>query len=81
MRRGLSAAALLVVMVLVGGVITAGAVKEEIVAFNVETKKYHCLECKWAIKCTKNCVDVPLSRAKSQHGVPCKVCGGTCRRR
>ncbi|HVR98828.1 MAG TPA: hypothetical protein VMW27_19575 [Thermoanaerobaculia bacterium] len=51
---------------------------EEKVAFNVESKKYHCLTCKWAIQCTKNCVEIPLSEAKRRGGVACKVCHGSC---
>lgn len=51
---------------------------EEEVAFNVETKKYHCLECRWAVACTKNCVVVTLGEAKRRGGIACKVCGGKC---
>lgn len=53
-------------------------IADEKVAFNVETKKYHCLSCRWAIACTKNCVEISRSEAKRRHGVPCKVCKGTC---
>jgi hypothetical protein len=51
---------------------------EEQVAFNVESKKYHCLECRHAKACTRNCIVVPLPEAKRRGGVPCKVCGGSC---
>ena len=51
---------------------------EEQVAFNVESKKYHCLDCRHAKACTKNCVVISLSEAKRRGGVPCKVCGGSC---
>ena len=54
--------------------------KDEIVAFNTKSHKYHCLECTWAKKCTVNCVNIPRSEAIRRGGVPCKVCGGTCRK-
>lgn len=54
-------------------------VQEETVAFNTKTHKYHCLTCIWAQRCTRNCVNIPLSEAIAQGGRPCKVCGGTCR--
>ncbi len=54
--------------------------KDEIVAFNTKSHKYHCLECTWAKKCTVNCVNIPKSEAIRRGGVPCKVCGGTCRK-
>ena len=57
------------------GVLSA---EEEKVAFNTESKKYHCLTCQWAKKCTRNCVVVALSEAKRRGGVPCKVCSGSC---
>ncbi len=69
-------AGLLVLLVL--SLLAPAAIAEEKVAFNVETKKYHCLECRWAVACTKNCVIVGVSEAKRRGGVPCKVCGGTC---
>jgi len=53
--------------------------KEENVAFNVENHKYHCLDCRWAIRCTKNCQEIPISEARRLGGVACKVCGGSCR--
>lgn len=52
--------------------------REERVYFNLQNKKYHCLTCEWAIKCTKNCVELDLSEAKRRGGIPCKVCGGRC---
>lgn len=45
-----------------------------IVAFNTQTHKYHYLSCKWAKRCTVHCVDMPLSKAIREGGVPCKVC-------
>jgi hypothetical protein len=49
---------------------------EETVIFNTKTHKYHSVNCKWAIRCTKNCISLPLSEAIRRGGVPCKVCGG-----
>lgn len=48
----------------------------EQVAFNVESKKYHCVTCQWAKKCTQNCILISKEEAKRRGGVPCKVCGG-----
>ncbi len=50
--------------------------KEEVVAFNTNSRKYHNPRCEWAIKCTKNCITIPHSEALRRGGVPCKVCGG-----
>lgn len=71
-----AAAGFLLLMLLLSGALTGA---EEKVAFNVATKKYHCLSCQWAIKCTRNCIEVSKSEAKRSGGVACKVCGGTCR--
>jgi DNA-directed RNA polymerase subunit RPC12/RpoP len=57
----------------------AGAAgKEETVAFNTESYKYHCLSCSSAKACTRNCIDIPRSEAQKRGGVACKRCGGTC---
>jgi hypothetical protein len=69
--------ALIVLLAWVAG--AAALAAEETVAFNVETKKYHCLSCRWAIACTKNCVEIGISEARRRGGVPCKVCGGSCK--
>ena len=53
--------------------------KEETVAFNTKSYKYHCLTCSSAKACTRNCIDVPISEAEKRGGVPCERCGGTCR--
>ena len=50
--------------------------KEQAVAFNTKTYKYHKLSCTWAKKCTRNCIIIPKSQAIKRGGVPCKVCGG-----
>lgn len=52
--------------------------REEVVAFNTKSLKFHCQTCTWAVRCTRNCFDIPISEAKKK-GVPCKVCGGSCR--
>lgn len=51
---------------------------DEIVAFNTESRKYHCLDCRWAIACTRNCIKIPIAEARKRRGVPCKVCRGSC---
>lgn len=48
----------------------------ETVVFNTQTHKYHKPTCRWAIKCTVNCVRIDKQQAKARGGVPCKVCGG-----
>jgi hypothetical protein len=50
----------------------------EMVAFNTSSRKYHCLTCSSALRCTKNCITIPLSEAR-QRGSPCGTCGGSCR--
>ncbi len=71
--------ACLIVLFLVVPFVQAAA-QEEMVAFNTKSLKYHCLSCEWAIKCTVNCVQIPKSEAIRRGGVPCKVCGGTCKK-
>lgn len=48
----------------------------ETVVFNVKTHKYHSIGCKYAIKCTVNCIKIEKQQAKSRGGIPCKICGG-----
>jgi hypothetical protein len=62
-----------------GGLSAQEQAAEEFVAFNRKSLKYHCLECTWAKKCTVNCVKITRSEAIRRGGVPCKVCGGSCR--
>jgi len=50
--------------------------QEQSVMFNTKSLKYHSPTCQWAIKCTKNCISIPLSEAINRGGIPCKVCGG-----
>lgn len=53
--------------------------QDETVMFNTQSGKYHCPQCEWAVKCTKNCVPMSLRKVRELGGVPCKVCGGRCR--
>lgn len=50
--------------------------KQEMVYFNTKTYKYHSQDCVWAQRCTRNCILITLSEARSRGGIPCKVCGG-----
>jgi methylphosphotriester-DNA--protein-cysteine methyltransferase len=49
--------------------------REDVVVFNVKTKKYHKASCLWAERCTRNCVFMKRSEALEKGGMPCKVCG------
>lgn len=60
------------------GLVAVSWAAEETVYFNVQSKKFHCLSCQWAKRCTRNCVKVSRSEALRRGGVACKVCGGTC---
>ena len=46
------------------------------VVMNTKTYIYHSPACKWAKRCTKNCIKTSKDNAKSQGARPCKVCGG-----
>ena len=46
------------------------------VKYNTNTKIYHDISCKWAHKCTKNCITIDHTDANKRGGRPCKVCGG-----
>ena len=46
------------------------------VVMNTKTYIYHSPTCKWATRCTKNCIKTTKDKAKSQGARPCKVCGG-----
>lgn len=52
---------------------------DEKVSFNKSSRKYHCLTCAWAKRCTDNCITITRAEAVSRGGVACKVCGGSCR--
>jgi hypothetical protein len=76
-QLGLRLAAVLLILAVVFSATLASS--DEKVAFNVQTKKYHCLSCRCAIACTKNCIEIQLSEAKRRGGIACKVCGGRCK--
>jgi len=77
--RGARAVKLVVALaLLILAFASSGADAEEKVAFNVESRKYHCLTCRHALACTRNCIEMSLSEAKRRGGVPCKVCRGSC---
>jgi|CXWL01.1.fsa_nt_gi hypothetical protein len=61
--------------------LASDAADDELVAFNVSTKKFRCPSCRHALACTRNCREVPLSEALARGGVACLVCGGACPRR
>lgn len=48
----------------------------ELVMYNTQTKKIHSLDCRWALKCTVNCIKIERAAAIKRGGIPCKVCGG-----
>ncbi len=67
---------LLISFLLLSGLTVASG--DEIVMFNIKSLKYHCPSCRWAIKCTKNCIRITKIEAIKRGGIPCKVCGGSC---
>lgn len=48
----------------------------ELVMYNTQTGKFHSIHCRWAQKCTVNCIKIERAAAIKRGGVPCKVCGG-----
>ena len=48
----------------------------EMVMYNTKTHKYHQIWCRWAAKCTVNCIKIDKKEAIKRGGIPCKVCGG-----
>ncbi len=56
--------------------IAAVSLFAQTVAFNVKTKKYHALSCRWAKACTVNCIQIDKKEAISRGGIACKVCNG-----
>lgn len=42
--------------------------------YNTVNGKYHYLSCKWAKKCTTNCIELTLKEIRDRGGIPCKVC-------
>lgn len=68
---------LLAMLLLLGMALSSSVQAEEVVYFNTDSLKYHCMTCRWAVKCTKNCVRMKKSEAEEK-GTPCKVCHGSC---
>ena len=52
---------------------------DPLVAFNTSSHKYHCPSCRYALQCTRNCIEIRQSEAVQRGGVPCGTCGGRCR--
>ena len=46
------------------------------VVYNTKTGKIHAIWCKWAEKCTVNCIKLERREAINRGGIPCKVCNG-----
>ncbi len=46
------------------------------VYYNTNSHIYHKHSCKWAKKCTKNCISIDHTDARARGGRPCQVCGG-----
>ena len=55
---------------------SALAVDSQTVVMNTKTYIYHNPTCKWAKKCTKNCIETTKQKAQTQGARACKVCGG-----
>ncbi len=47
-----------------------------IVVMNTKTYIYHSPTCKWAKRCTQNCIKTTKEKALSRGARACKVCGG-----
>jgi len=74
---------LLTFAILCGGVLSLSplhaspahlAPREETVTFNTQNLKYHRNSCRWAQRCTVNCIKISQSEAIKRGGIPCKVC-------
>lgn len=46
------------------------------VVFNTNSHIYHAPWCRWAERCTRNCIQTSKQNAIKRGGRPCKVCGG-----
>lgn len=55
---------------------SALAADDQTVIMNTKTYIYHPPDCKWAKKCTKNCIKITKQKAQAQGARACKVCGG-----
>lgn len=52
------------------------AADSQTVVMNTKTYIYHHPTCKWAKRCTKNCIKTTKQKAQAQGARVCKVCGG-----
>ena len=55
---------------------SALAADDQTVIMNTKTYIYYTPDCKWAKKCTKNCIKITKQKAQAQGARACKVCGG-----
>ncbi len=67
---------IVIILFLVFGFFSNTSCFAEMVMYNIKTNKYHHIECKWAKKCTVNCIKIDKKEAIKRGGIPCKVCGG-----
>ncbi len=51
------------------------AADSQTVIMNTKTYIYHSPDCKWAKRCTKNCIKTTKQKAQAQGARACKVCG------
>lgn len=49
-----------------------------LVAYNTKSGKYHCPSCRWAVRCTRNCIEISAEEAVNRGGISCSGCGGRC---
>lgn len=56
------------------GLFCAVALAVSMVSYNTESGKYHKSSCRWAKKCTQNCIEISIEAAVKRGGIPCKVC-------
>lgn len=64
------------IFAIVFGLCSATMCYAETVMYNTQTHKYHQIWCRYAAKCTVNCIKLEKKEAIKRGGVPCKVCGG-----
>ena len=62
----------LLILLFVSSVLAADS---QTVIMNTKTYIYHSPDCKWAKRCTKNCIKTTKQKAQAQGARACKVCG------
>jgi methylphosphotriester-DNA--protein-cysteine methyltransferase len=67
---------LLIILMITFLTSSALAADNQTVIMNTKTYIYHSPDCKWAKKCTKNCIKTTKQKAQTQGARACKVCGG-----